>query len=120
MSDIIFFFFISHVFVFCLIFWLLTWVGEYFFKKKEETFKKQSYECGFKNNTNINIQINLNFAIVCVFLILYDVEFSFLIPFYFNINQINIYSLFIFFIFIFFIFISLIFDYQLNSLNWSV
>jgi len=120
MGDLVIFFFVSNVFAFCLIFWLLTWLGEYFYFKKEEYSKKSSYECGFKNNTNVNIQINLNFAIVCVFLILYDIEFAFLIPFYFNVMQTCYWNFFCFNFFLICIFTSLIYDFQSSALNWTV
>ena len=34
MGDIIIIFLIQNILLFCLIFWLLTWVGEFFYKKK--------------------------------------------------------------------------------------
>ena len=47
--------------------------------------KKQFYECGFKSISDINIQINLNFVMLCIFLILYDIEFTFLFPILFKV-----------------------------------
>ena len=117
MGDFIIFFFVVHVFLFCLIFWLLTWLSEYFYKKKDEIFKKSSYECGFKNNANVNIQVNVNFAMICVFLILYDIEFAFLIPFFFNLDHLNGFNFIVFSLFLICIVLSLIYDYQLNVLN---
>ncbi len=117
MGSMTLLFFVEHVFIFCMIFWLLTWIAEYFFKSKNNKQKNQFYECGFKAISELNIQLNLNFSIVCVFLILYDVEFIFMYPFFFNFFLVNISSFFIFFIFLFFIFYSLIYDTIQNSIS---
>lgn len=120
MGSILLIFFIQNVLIFGLIFWLLTWLTEWFFQKKNHAAKAQVYECGFKAISDINIQINLNFSMVCVFLILYDVEFMFLFPLLFNFFFIDIWGYYIFFSFMFFILISLVYDLNQNALNLSI
>ena len=119
MGDIVILFLVQNILIFTMIFWLLTWAGEFFFKKKNQSTKKNFYECGFKSTTDVNIQINFNFSIICVFLILYDVEFTLLLPFLFNTMYINNFSFFLVICFITLIIISLIYDLQLNALNWQ-
>ena len=118
MGDVVVLFLIQNVFIFGLIFWVLTWGAEYFYKKKNHLTKKQFYECGFKSISELNIQINLNFTMLCVFLILYDVEFTMLFPILFNFTQISFFEFSVLFIFIFFIILSLFYDWQMNTLNW--
>jgi len=110
---------LQNVFIFSFIFWVLTWAGEYFLKKKNHSEKKNFYECGFKSTTDINIQINLNFSMLCVFLILYDIEFTILIPLIVNLSFIANGAYVVFLIFILVIITSLIYDWQMNSLNWQ-
>lgn len=119
MGDVTVLFMLQNIIIFCIIFWGLTLLGGVFIKNKNKTTKKQFYECGFKSLSELNIQININFAIICVFLILYDVEFMFIFPALFNISLISIEQLIILSIFIFLIIISLFYDWQLNSLNWQ-
>jgi len=119
LGDIILFYFVQNIMLFSLIFWLLTWIAEYFFKKKIHLTKKQLYECGFRTLSELNIQSNLNFSMICVFLILYDIEFVFLFPLFFNFYYLNFLSLIIFIIFFIFIIYSLYYDYQFNTLNWQ-
>lgn len=95
----------------------MTWAGEYFYKRKDHPTKKNLYECGFKSVTDINIQINFNFAMVCVFLVLYDIEFTFLIPAVFNSEFFFISSFAVLMCFIALIIVSLFYDWQVNSLN---
>jgi NADH:ubiquinone oxidoreductase subunit 3 (subunit A) len=117
MGDIVLFYFFQNMFIFCCIFWLLTWVGEYFYKKKDQFSKKQFYECGFRNITEIHVQTNFNYIIFAVFLVLYDVEFMFLVPLIFNFSCIALLQLSALIIFMVFFLFSLYYDWQMKALN---
>jgi NADH:ubiquinone oxidoreductase subunit 3 (subunit A) len=112
-------FFLQNIIVFSLIFWVLTILGSYFYKKKNHKNKRNFYECGFKSISDINIQININFIMVCIFLIIYDIEFTFLFPALFNFINLNFFQFFFFIIFIILIIMSLYYDILTNSLNWQ-
>lgn len=112
-------FFIQNIFVFSLIFWGLTVLGSFFYKKKNHFMKKQYYECGFKVISDINIQINLNFILLCVFLILYDIEFTLLFPVLFNFTNIFFFQYILFLLFVLLIILSLYYDIQMNALSWQ-
>jgi len=88
-------------------------LGSYFYKHKTHETKRQFYECGFKSLGDVNCQINLNFLMLCIFLILYDIEFTILFPFLFNINFVSFFNFLIVILFIILIIISLIFYQQL-------
>lgn len=119
MGDITVPFMVINVAVFCMIFWGLTIAGEKFYKKKDHTSKKQFYECGFKSLSANHIGININFTLLAVFLILYDVEFTMLYPALFNFSYITFSQYAFFVIFILFIIVSLYYDYQVNALSWQ-
>ena len=111
------FFFLKNVLTFSLIFWCLLWLSSYFYKIKNQNSKRHFCECGFKSLSDINIQINLNFAMLCVFLILYDVEFTLIFPILFNITYISYIQLCCVLMFILLIVASLFYDLQTNSLS---
>ena len=119
MGDITAPFMVVNLIIFCAIFWILTIAGEYFYKKKEHTSKKQFYECGFRSLSGNHIGININFTLLAVFLILYDVEFTLLYPALFNFWCITFAQYCYFIFFIFFILISLFYDLQVNALSWQ-
>ena len=119
MGGIYLFYLIQSIFLFCFIFWGLTWGGEYFLRKKENETKKNFYECGFKATVDVNITTSLNFILFCIFLVLYDVEFLFLIPIYFNLEFISLFHFFILSVFVLLILVSLLYDWQLGALNWT-
>lgn len=120
MGGIFIFFLIQNIAIFSLIFWGLTVAGERFFKSKNHKTKKNYYECGFKSTVDINVQFNFNFIIICVFLILYDVEFMYLMPFFLNLENISMFQFSIFNLFLILIVVSLVYDWQNNALNWQL
>lgn len=110
MGDISLFFAAQHVFVFGIIFWLLTFLGWSTTKKKNHHYKKKFYECGFSSLDDIDISIDIKFILVAVFLILYDVEFTFLFPLLFNIKCISYYNYLVFSLFVYLIILALYYD----------
>lgn len=54
---------------------------------------------------------------IAVFLILYDIEFTFLIPIFFNLNNIFLFEFILMIVFIVLIILSLVYDWQMNALN---
>jgi NADH:ubiquinone oxidoreductase subunit 3 (subunit A) len=119
MGDITVPFMVINICLFCLIFWVLTILGEKYYKKKEHTSKKQFYECGFRSLSGNKIGINLNFTLLAIFLILYDVEFLVIYPVLFNFWSITFVQYVFFLIFISFIILSLYYDFQVNALSWQ-
>lgn len=115
MGSIIIFAFIQNVFLFCVIFWALTWLGEWYANPKEQKAKRQFYECGFKAISDINLYVNLNFSLICVFLILYDVEFTFLYPLLFNLGSVDFVAFYLAGIFLGLLLFALIYDLNYNA-----
>jgi len=120
MGSVIMMFFVQNVFLFCMIFWIITWLAEWFYNKKEQTAKKQFYECGFKSISDVNIQLNLNFSLVCVFLILYDVEFTFLFPLLFNFSMLDNLSFYMFLFFISLLILALVYDLSHTAISTTL
>ena len=119
MGDITAPFMVVNLMLFCLIFWVLTIIGELYYNKKEHLSKKQFYECGFKSLTDNQIGISLNFVLLAVFLILYDVEFTIIYPALFSFWFITFVQYVTFIIFVSFILISLYYDLRVNALSWQ-
>ena len=119
-GDIIFFFIICHVAILGLIFWLLTTLAEYFFSKKEYRLQRDFFECGFKSTSDLHININPGFFIFAILLVLYDVEFTLLLPYILGVYTVEIQSLATYFYFLFLIVISFYIDWRLSALSWHI
>lgn len=117
MLDISIFFLIQNIFLITLLFWLLSFLGTKFFKKKTYRAGTELFECGFLTTHSLNLSFNYNFLITATLLILYDVEFFFLIPALFNYNLITVQVIFTYFFFFIFILISFIYDWEMVTLD---
>lgn len=118
--DIGLVFIFQNIFLLMCIFWLLSFIGDKYFKNKFYKASKEVYECGFLSTHKLKVMFNLSFFLIACLLILYDVEFLFLIPFYFNFSNLTLTSLIIYWIFYIFILVSFIIDWESVSLAWLV
>lgn len=81
--------------------------------------RRDFYECGVKPQNKKPIKVSLQFLLICVFFILYDIELVYLFPFVSGLSFSGLYD-FILVSFFFSIFIaSLTFDYTRHALIWQ-
>jgi len=100
------------------LFWLLTYIG-YIVRDDFENYDIGIfYECGFRSLQKVNIKFNLNTLVLSLFLILYEIEFLFLIPYSFTLDIMCIHTAPLFFIFILFILVTLLFDIYTQTIIW--
>ena len=81
--------------------------------------RRDFYECGFKPQVQRPIQLSLQFLLICVFFLLYDIELIFLFPFISGSTFTGVYDLWLIFFFIFILFASLNIDYERHVLYWQ-
>lgn len=118
MGNFYIFFTFGNIVLVSLLFWLLTFFG---YLVRDEFVNYESglfFECGFRSLQNVNIKFNLNSIIAALFVILYEIEFVFIIPYSFSISVLDIDVVPFFFIFIFFILFTLLFDVFTHSVTW--
>ena len=72
-------------------------VGEKFLYKSDSITSEEIFECGFLNINSLKIKPNYQFLIIAILLIIYDLEFFFFIPLFFNLSYILIYNISIIF-----------------------
>ena len=81
--------------------------------------RRDFYECGFKPQTQKPIRLPIQFLLICVFFLLYDIELVFLFPYVSGVGFSGFYD-FILLIFFFTLFLlSLIVDYESHALYWQ-
>lgn len=107
-----------NIFILMLVFWVLAWLGEKLYKIKYYNASTEVYECGFYTFHALKIELNLSFVIIAFLLILYDIEFFFLIPFFFNLMGSTFLASVIFWTFLIFILLSFLIDWESIVLEW--
>lgn len=120
MLDFGVFFFLQNILIITLLFWGLSFVGQKFFKRKDYKPATEVFECGFFTTHKLNLTFNYNFFLIATLLILYDVEFFFLLPFLFNLGGASVLASMCFVIFVVLVVVSFIYDWEAISLNWCV
>ena len=118
MFDIGLFFIFQNIFILMLIFWLLSWLGDRFYKQRNYKATEAIYECGFSSTHSLRVTINFGFFLIALLLILYDIEFFFLVPICFNLFFNNTYILILIWIFLLFVIGSFALDWETISLKW--
>ena len=110
---------IPHVVFVTTLFWVLTLVGQYFYKPEDSVHKKENFECGFENTTIGESQIDFKNSIVMSFLILYDIELLLLLPISFNINYALTSGLYQTILVLFLIIMTCAMDLELDTLEYD-
>jgi len=81
--------------------------------------RRDFYECGFKPQTQRPIRISLQFLLICIFFLLYDIELVFLFPFVSGVSFTGVYDLLLIIFFFVILFLSLNVDYERHALYWQ-
>lgn len=101
--------------VFCSVLFLLAFI----LSPKEVTFEKTSpYECGFEPFGDAKLPFNIQFFIVGILFMLFDLELAYLFPWVLNLGNLNFFGFFILVFFLLLLLIGLIYEWKKGALNW--
>ena len=78
--------------------------------------RRDFYECGFKPQTQRPIKISIQFLLICIFFLLYDIELVFLFPFVSGYTFTGLYVTFLILLFFIVFLSSLNVDYERHAL----
>lgn len=81
--------------------------------------RRDFYECGFKPRKQKPVTITLQYLLICVFFILYDIELIFLFPFVASYNYLGLYDILLLVLFFAVLFIGLLVEYERHALWWE-
>lgn len=81
--------------------------------------RKDFYECGFKPQTQKPIRLPIQFLLICVFFLLYDIELIFLFPYVSGLIFAGFYDSILLVLFFILLLFSLIIDYDRHALYWQ-
>ena len=78
--------------------------------------RRDFYECGFRPQTQRVIKVSIQFLLICVFFLLYDIELVFLFPFVSGFSFTGLYDSLLILLFFLILFKSLNIDYERHAL----
>jgi len=81
--------------------------------------RRDFYECGFRPVTQKPIRVPMQFLLICIFFLLYDIELVFLFPLVSSSSFIGLFDLALVSFFFMLLLISLVFDFNRHALVWQ-
>lgn len=81
--------------------------------------RRDFYECGFRPQTQKPIKLPIQFLLICVFFLLYDIELVFLFPFVSGVAFLGLYDFVLIFFFLILFVFTLAIDYERHALYWQ-
>ena len=81
--------------------------------------RKDFYECGFRPQNQRPIKLSIQFLLICVFFLMYDIELVFVFPFVSGILYTGLFDFLLIILFFILFLISLVVDYERHALYWQ-
>ena len=81
--------------------------------------RRDFYECGFKPQTQRPVKISIQFLLICVFFLLYDIELVFLFMYVSGYTFTGLYDTLLIILFFTVFLSSLAVDYERHALLWQ-
>lgn len=81
--------------------------------------RRDFYECGFKPQTQRPVKISIQFLLICVFFLLYDIELVFLFMYVSGYTFTGLYDTLLVILFFMVFLSSLAVDYERHALLWQ-
>lgn len=81
--------------------------------------RRDFYECGFRPLTQKTIRLPIQFLLICIFFLLYDIELVFLFPYVSGFTFSGLFDTILVLFFFFIFFCSLLFDFNRHALVWQ-
>ena len=91
----------------------------FIFFPRDITFEKNStYECGFEPFGSAQLVFNIQFFIVGILFMVFDLELAYIFPWVLYLGNICFFSFFIMFVFLFLLIICLLYEWKKGALDW--
>lgn len=81
--------------------------------------RRDFYECGFRPTSQRPIRVPMQFLLICIFFLLYDIELVFLFPLVSTSTFLGFHDLALVTFFFIVLLISLVFDFNRHALVWQ-
>jgi NADH-quinone oxidoreductase subunit A len=89
------------------------------FKKKNDLEKRSPYECGFNAFNDARSGYYINFYLISLLYILFDLEITLLFPYCLSLYFQNIYTFIIIFVFLILLGLNFLYEFKVGALQWK-
>ena len=88
-------------------------------KLKPDSEKLSAYECGFESFGDARRKFDVQFYLVSILFIIFDLEIAFLFPWAIVLKQIGMFGFWSMMVFLFVLTIGFIYEWKKGALNWQ-
>ena len=81
--------------------------------------RRDFYECGFRPQNQRPIRLPIQFLLICVFFLMYDIELVFLFPYVAGTTYAGLFDSLLLLLFFVLFLLSLVIDYERHALYWQ-
>ncbi len=81
--------------------------------------RRDFYECGFRPQLQKPIRVPIQFMLICIFFLLYDIELVFLFPYVSGISFAGFFDFILLILFFVLFIVSIVIDYERHALYWQ-
>lgn len=103
-----------------IIFFGITILYAYLFSRRSRSpMYREFYECGFKAIPDNRVGIDIQYSVLCLIFLIYDMEIIILVPVLVNFTHLPIISVLALFIIFFILICSYIYEWDKYALQWG-
>ena len=88
-------------------------------KMRPDSQKNSTYECGFVGSPKIRHKFEIQFYLVAILFIIFDLEIAFLFPWAVSLKNIGVFGFVSMFIFLALLTIGFIYEWKKGALDWK-
>lgn len=98
---------------------ILLFLVAFILSSKKLSFEKSSsYECGFEPFGSGHLVFNIQFFIVGILFMIFDLELAYLFPWIFNLGSLSVFCYFLMIFFLILLVIGFIYEWKKGALDW--
>ena len=98
---------------------LLVGVSFLFATRKSDPEKISAYECGFDPFDDARSRFDIQFYLVAILFIIFDLEVTFLFPWALVLNKVGVFGFWSMMVFLFVLTVGFIYEWKKGALDWN-
>lgn len=87
-------------------------------KMRPDAQKNSPYECGFEGEGPVRSEFNVQFYLVAILFIIFDLEIAFLFPWAVSLGKIGVFGFWSMMVFLIFLTVGFIYEWKRGALEW--
>ena len=88
-------------------------------KRKPDAEKNSQYECGFEGEGRVRSEFDVQFYLVAILFIIFDLEIAFLFPWAVSLREIGVFGFWSMMVFLTLLTVGFVYEWKRGALEWK-